>query len=116
ALAETTVPVEQRHHPVADRDAETERGAVEDRQPVELPVEQDARPFLSARPGTPLVRRRRSEENKTDHGNRNRSRIRRAPAQEVLDLRDDCERDPAAREPGTPEEALCRRGAADGAD
>ena len=103
--------VEQRHDPVAKRDAQAERGGVEHRQAVQLPVAQDtgAEPFLARGPDAAFVRRRRGEQDEPEQRDRDGGSVRRPPAEEPLDLRDDREREAATREADPAEHALRRR-------
>ena len=109
ALRDAAVPLQQLDDPVADDEAEAERGAVEHGEPVEPPVPQDPGRHveLALGPDAARIRRRRSPAARARSGaDDERGPERRAPPEPPVQLRDDRERESAAGEPDPAEEAL----------
>ena len=108
ALRDASVPLQQLDDPVADDEAEAERGAVEHGEPVEPPVAQDPGRHVEValRPDAARVRRRRRQQHEPGGADDERGPERRPPPEPPVELGDDRERESAAGEPHSAVQAL----------
>ena len=99
---------QQLDDPVADDEAQAERGAVENGEPVEAPVAQDpgGHVELALGPRAATIRRRGDQHGEAGDADDERRPERGTPPEPAVQPRDDCEREPAAGEPHSAVEAL----------
>jgi hypothetical protein len=111
-LPEAVLAVQERHDPVADDDTQPERRRIHHGQPVEPAVTQDALDRLLA-PRAREIASPRAEKQDSDQGDRGGRDERCPPADRLLDLRNDREREAAARDPDAAIDPLRRSGSPD---